>query len=452
MAIKKEESSYLFFFLNRVIWISSIFIFAGIPLIINPTAYDYCYKPKIDSLYSLIIIIFVAVFLKNIIFIKSFKFRKTCLFVPLGCYSLSVIVSTFLSVCPELSIKGDVLRYESIFTLLSYVAVVIIFSNIVNREEEVHVLLKLLLFSTFLISLYAIIQYAGFNPTEHFIPEFRQAEHRVGSTIGNPNFLGKLLVLVLPLFIAYFLYSDSNIKKFYFAMGFVLSCLALIFTFTRGSWIGFGASMFLLFFIIPVRMLVSDKAKKILAVSAILFCTVFSAGLYFAEDNVKNSSSFFPMMKYKIRSSFDVEKGMGVATRLFLWKRVVGLIMEKPVFGYGPDTHVKVMRKVNREHNQKFNTDSIIDRAHNNYLDIAIGRGLFGLGAYLSVVVVFMVWLWKTMKREMERSRKILFCCIFSAFFGYLINDLFIFSVVSVSPTFWSLMGLTLTIKHFNNH
>jgi putative inorganic carbon (HCO3(-)) transporter len=142
---------------------------------------------------------------------------------------------------------------------------------------------------------------------------------------------------------------------------------------------------------------------------------------------------------------------MGSATRLFLWKNVVGLILEKPVFGYGPDTHAKVMRAVNREHNQKFNTDSIIDRAHNNYLDIAIGRGLFGLGAYLSVVVVFMVWLWKTMKREMERSRKILFCCIFSAFLGYLINDLFIFSVVSVSPTFWSLMGVTLMMKNIPN-
>jgi hypothetical protein len=33
---------------------------------------------------------------------------------------------------------------------------------------------------------------------------------------------------------------------------------------------------------------------------------------------------------------------------------------------------------------------------------------------------------------------------ILAGFCGYIINDLFIFSVVSVSPTFWSLMGLTL--------
>ncbi len=54
----------------------------------------------------------------------------------------------------------------------------------------------------------------------------------------------------------------------------------------------------------------------------------------------------------------------------------------------------------------------------------------------------------KANEEERERFRKILFCCIFSAFFGYLINDLFIFSVVSVSPTFWSLIGATLAIKN----
>jgi len=201
----------------------------------------------------------------------------------------------------------------------------------------------------------------------------------------------------------------------------------------------------------PGRKLVSNKAKKIFAVIVIVLSIGFSAGLFFAEDNVRSNPEFFPMMKHKIRSSFDVEKGMGVATRLFVWKRVVGLIMEKPIFGYGPDTHRRVMSKANLEYLRKFKDIVIIDRAHNNYLDIAVGRGLVGLGAYLSVVVTFMVWLWKTIKKERERSRKTLFCCIFAAFFGYLINDFFIFSVVSVSPTFWSLMGLTLTLENMPN-
>ena len=433
--------------INRIKWISLIFIFAGVPLIVNPTAYDYWYKPKIDSIYALIIIIFIAVFFEKIIFKKTFRFRKTCLFIPLCFYSFSILVSTFLSVSPELSLKGDFLRYESIFTLLSYVLMLFIFSNFVAREEEFYFLIKALLFSTFFISLYGIIQYAGFNPTEHFISSFRPSEHRVGSTIGNPNFLGKFLVLVLPFYIACFFKAKSWLEKIFMLTGFIFSFLALVFTFTRGSWIGFGVSMILLFFIMPVKKGVSQKYKKAVIVIVVMCFAVMSAGLYFADDSAENKESFFPKMKFKISSSFDLEKGMGTATRLFVWKKVVGLISEKPVFGYGPDTHVRVMRSFNLEYSRKFNNYVVIDRAHNNYLDISVGRGLFGLGAYLSIIVTFMVWLWKTLKREGETSRKIVYCCIFASFFGYLVNDLFIFSVVSVSPTFWSLMGLTFVLN-----
>jgi len=94
-------------------------------------------------------------------------------------------------------------------------------------------------------------------------------------------------------------------------------------------------------------------------------------------------------------------------------KKLWGIIKERPIFGYGPDTHVKVMRSFNLEYSRKFNNYVVIDRAHNNYLDIAVGQGLFGLGAYLSIIVTFMAWLWKTIKMERERSLKILLCCIF---------------------------------------
>ena len=68
---------------------------------------------------------------------------------------------------------------------------------------------------------------------------------------------------------------------------------------------------------------------------------------------------------------------------------------------------------------------------------------------YSPIIIIFSAGLWKTMGGEREKFRKILFCCMFSAFFGYLIKDLFIFSVVSVSPTFWSLIGMTLVFNHY---
>jgi len=44
------------------------------------------------------------------------------------------------------------------------------------------------------------------------------------------------------------------------------------------------------------------------------------------------------------------------------------------------------------------------------------------------------------------RSR-LLYTGLLSGVCGYIVNDFFIFSVVSVSPTFWSLMGLGLAYR-----
>jgi len=105
------------------------------------------------------------------------------------------------------------------------------------------------------------------------------------------------------------------------------------------------------------------------------------------------------------------------------------------------------MRKFNLEYSSRFNNWVVIDRAHNNYIDIALTQGIAGLLAYLSVITVFMCWLWRTIKKEKFYSIKIILTGVFAGFCGCLINDLFIFSNVSVSPLFWSLMGLALAIK-----
>jgi O-antigen ligase len=151
----------------------------------------------------------------------------------------------------------------------------------------------------------------------------------------------------------------------------------------------------------------------------------------------------------KITATFDTQKG-GVGGRLYLWEKGILLIKDRPVFGYGLDTHVRVLDKFNLEYARRFNYTGIIDRVHNNYLDLAIAEGLLGLTAYLIIIITFLVWLARTINAEADASRRLLYCGILSAACGYLLNDFFIFSVVSVSPAFWSLMGITISMKRLN--
>ena len=52
--------------------------------------------------------------------------------------------------------------------------------------------------------------------------------------------------------------------------------------------------------------------------------------------------------------------------------------------------------------------------------------------------------MFKVLKNAGDNYHKLLYVGMISGYCGYLFNDMFIFSVASVSPTFWSLMGLSV--------
>ncbi|TNF54428.1 O-antigen ligase family protein, partial [bacterium] len=131
-------------------------------------------------------------------------------------------------------------------------------------------------------------------------------------------------------------------------------------------------------------------------------------------------------------------------TRLYVWKRALFLIKERPWFGYGLETFPIAFQQFNKDYTKRFNDYIVVDRAHNNYIDTAFALGIIGLGTYCAVILAFLAYLYRLVKQTENSVRQLFYTGIFSGFCGYLINDLFIFSVVSVSPTFWSLMGLTV--------
>jgi putative inorganic carbon (HCO3(-)) transporter len=434
--------------IDRISSMCLFFLFAVVPLIINPFAYDYWYKPKIDSIYALLAVLSIAAVVRTIVLRKPPALKGNPLTMPLIAYGIASILSAWTSINPELSIHGDMFREEGIITILSYGALTFVFASMVETEKQAHNLLTGLLVTGFFVSLYAIIQYFGFNPTEHFIPLLRGVENRPGSTIGNPNFLGKFLVLILPLYIVYYAAAASGKEKYLLLSGCIISFCALILTFTRASWFSFFCSVMLLALLLRGKTAWS-KQQELLIIAGILIVVALS---WEAQSLLKKpvaDDKVTPTVTGKIVRIFDPGKG-DVRARMYLWSMATALIKERPLLGYGPDTHAIVMGKFNLEYARRFKCSGLIDRAHNNYLDMAIGQGLAGLLCYLSIIVTFLVWLVRTLKTEPYASRQLLYRGILAAVCGYLLNDIFTFSVVSVSPAFWSLLGLTISIKRLN--
>ncbi len=431
--------------IDTIIKICLFFILAGVPLIINPFAFDYWYKPKIDSIYCLLIILAIAAGIKYISLKKNLPVKGNPLIIPLIIYGIASVVSTIFSIDTTISIYGDLFREEGIFTIISYLIITIIFSTVIASEDQLHALLRGLLISAALVSLYALMQYAGYNPTEHFIPQFRGVENRPGSTIGNPNFLGKFLVLIVPLFMVKYIITEKRTEKLLLLTGCSISLGALIVTFTRASWFSFFISLVVLGVLLRAKISWRNQ-KGLWALPVFILCFIAFVELRSPAQKTTPDQKVMPTISKKIETTFDVKQG-GIGGRLYLWEKALMVIKERPLTGYGLDTHGIAMQRFNLEYARKFAHSGILDRAHNNYLDIAIAQGMIGLFAYLSIIVTFVVWLIKALRAEERPEQKILYCGIFAAVCGYLLNDFFIFSVVSVSPTFWALLGITVSMK-----
>ncbi len=429
--------------LQSIINICLFFLLVLVPLMVNPTAYDYFYQPKIDSVYGLICIICTAVIARFCIFRKAFSLPGLAATVFLILYGCSAVISTVLSIDCNLSLRGDFLRYEGLFTLLAYVALVVIFAGLVESRLQAEQLVKWLLVSAFLVALYGLMQYLGFNPTRHFIDSFN-VNNVINSTMGNGNFLGKFLVLTGPLFAGYCLYKNE--KKTYFTCSFALAfiVMALVLSMARASWVGCTCSA-LLFSCLVFRYGGAGQKKHLVCMVTAIAGAALVLGLVTASG--LGSFNIGSRIAAKAQAAFNLQQGHGSATRLFVWGKSVPLIVERPWFGYGPDTHEKVYKGVSVESFKRFKTPGAIDRAHNNYIDIAIGQGLFGLFAYCGVMASFFVMLWRRLKSERDNRLRMLLCAILSGYAGYMVNDFFSFSVVSVSPTFWALMGLTYALQ-----
>ncbi len=172
-----------------------------------------------------------------------------------------------------------------------------------------------------------------------------------------------------------------------------------------------------------------------------------------SEHQISSASPCPSPRPYTAAVDGSENNGDGLATRVFTWQHSLPVILERPWLGHGPETGFNALKQVNFEKVIRFKTIAILDRVHNNYLDIALTQGFLGLGAYLAILFIFMRGMLKKIRTPgVNPEVRILLCGLFSGFAGCLVNDFFTFSTVSVSITFWILIGIGCAIQSFHKH
>ena len=417
------------------------------PLIIVPYGADYFYQPKAIFLYFLAVIMLSV----DLYCQRKLSVPKDAINILLFVYLALVLLATCFSTDLRISILGRVRRCDGIFTIYTY-AVFFLFARHHYRYQPKH--LDWFIASATLLSVYGIFQHFGLDP----IPRDSQ---RIGwglrpfVTFGNPDFFGAYLSLVFP--ISWFAYLAT--KKLRYLGAAALLFLCFLYVSTRSAWVGLAfGTLFLLWFVYSLKL-----SKKALLLSLLVFVLLF-AGVNYKDGGsmVNRLQSIATDAAKVITQTEDYEKAG--AGRIYIWTRVWELIKARPWLGYGPETLGEVFLQVYRddmlEHYHKL---YLFDKAHNEYLHIAVTTGIPAALSYLGILFLccWQVWLklWRSFwSREKQKKQEegslqtlpilrgdLMTAGLLIAVVSYCVQAAMNISVVSVGYLFWILLGIMMS-------
>jgi putative inorganic carbon (HCO3(-)) transporter len=253
-----------------------------------------------------------------------------------------------------------------LFLLLQMYLVFLYVANFVRSREDVLFVVFFLLLGCLMESLVMIALRFGSLPSGLWGPVHIRVDTqvngeftRVGGTVGSPNEAGAYLSLMLSLAISLLFTPSGRKYKLLAAAVLAFGSAALIFTFSRGSWISLLIAIALFCLSLWRRNGSSLKAPvaflTILFLSYLPFQNAIKARL-FADDN-GSAESRIPLMNLAFR-----------------------IIADNPILGVGSNNFSAVMDGyLTSEFRQGF-----LYTVHNKYLLVWAEIGFAGLVAYLT--------------------------------------------------------------------
>ncbi|GEM01306.1 putative inorganic carbon (hco3(-)) transporter [Halolactibacillus halophilus] len=412
------------------------FIVTIIPLVIWPVinTTDYFYLPKVISLY-VIIVVFYLVLILNRKALQSFVTLDSVTWLLLF-YLLALSISVSFALNTELALYGKPLREEGLFTIMLYFSAFLIARHVAPTAK----LYRYFLATGILLACYGISQYFGFDP----VPRdwLRTDWTSSFSTFGNPNFFGSYLVLMLPLAM-FFVFKRPHIIT---SIGYTIIFFALLTTRTRGAWIGaFVAFVSYLIMLVFVKRWSKQTTMAIryIFMSSLLALIVFH--LHSPQVLGLELGSIFTDAKTIMTNDNNLLHAG--SNRMYIWLKTLDLVTVRPFTGFGLENlQLAFVSQYKDDMLVRFGRVMFVDKAHNEYLHIAVTAGIPALVIYLSFLVQI------ARKYSTRLAESDVYLALSASLIGYLTQAFFNISVVSVAFIFWAFLGLMAHVSTRNVH
>jgi O-antigen ligase len=263
-------------------------------------------------------------------------------------------------------------------------------NNIKDKGQIKRIVILVVIVGTSL-AIYGLYNY--FNGIEKIYT--LDKKHYLGmltSTYVNHNHIGGYFELAIPLAIGLMLAKErllrrgkiSKISSVTFGSLLPLAAavtmiIALVFTYSRGAWIGFLGSMIVLGIIIAfcLKILRSWSRPKKWGILAVIALIIISAAMFMPQDIKQRATT---LLEFKEGEFED----MSIQGRLIVNRNTLEMIKDYPILGSGPGTFNILYPKYRDPRLRTF-----MNATHNDYLQYAEEMGLFGIGSFILLLVLF---------------------------------------------------------------
>ncbi len=136
----------------------------------------------------------------------------------------------------------------------------------------------------------------------------------------------------------------------------------------------------------------------------------------------------------------DAGGSVSVTARLLMWRDTAPMILEHPLLGHGPDNFAEPFERHEGE-DLRFilldvGEDVMVDKAHNELLQVAATTGLLGLTAYL--------WIFASYFRNAYRRGGWPLIALSGGVLAYILQLQTAFSTIATGVTFWAVLGVSV--------